>query len=960
MKPSEIQAKIETLQQQLDVLKSGDAQEIVLQTLLEKIADLQTQLTALGDRSMAIGGDVDHSILNTGDDNTIVRAENYIEKQIVGGEEPGDPAALRTAYLNRILESTSQLSLTGIDRKAASEAEARLSLSAVYTALLTLSPASIEHLTREEYREQGDRFLSALEQLNQHHRLVLLGDPGSGKSTFVNFAALCLAGENLGHSTVNLNLLTTPLPPDENQRREKDEEPQPQPWDHGALLPVRVILRDFAARGLPPVGETATAKHLWDFIATELAAANLESYEKHLVKELLKTGGLLLLDGLDEVPAAQQRRAQIKQAVEDFAATFGKCRILVTSRTYAYQKQDWRLNGFKETILAPFNKGQIRQFVEHWYAHIAVLRDLQRDDAQGRAELLKNAIFSSDRLRGLAERPLLLTLMSSLHAWRGGSLPEKREELYADTVDLLLDWWESPKVVRDGQGTEIIRQPSLAEWLKIDRDRVRELLNHLAYQAHANQPDLTGTADVSEGDLVGGLMRLSQNPDVNPARLVEYISQRAGLLVSRGVGVYTFPHRTFQEYLAACYLTDHDYPDRVADLARKDPNRWREVALLAGAKAARGTSAAIWLLVEGLCYRELEGETNPEDEWGAHLAGQALLENAVCQDVSERNQPKEDRVCTWLTAIVQRGLLPPTERAAAGVTLAHLGDERPEIMRLDAMPFCYIPAGPFRMGEGESEKEVDLPDYWMAQYPVSNAQYAAFMAAGGYAEKRFWPEAQKDDIWQDGKIKGSYENEAEDTPWIFGEPFNLSNHPVVGISWYEALAFTRWLTEKWHTADSLPHGWSVALPSEAQWEKAARGGLQIPAESLIHIASSEVLSAMPGLEMINKMPARDYPWGEEFDPAKANTRETGLGTTSVLGCFPAGMSPYGVLDLSGNIWEWNMDWYDDDKDPRVVRGGSWIYTGWDARCAYRNRNNPDDRDYNIGFRVILSLANSES
>ena len=123
--------------------------------------------------------------------------------------------------------------------------------------------------------------------------------------------------------------------------------------------------------------------------------------------------------------------------------------------------------------------------------------------------MLKTAIQRSERLAELATRPLLLTLMASLHAWRGGSLPEKREELYADAVDLLLDWWESPKIVRDAGGQMLVRHASLAEWLKVDREKMRELLNELAYRAQATQPDLVGTADVPEGDLVSGLMRLS-------------------------------------------------------------------------------------------------------------------------------------------------------------------------------------------------------------------------------------------------------------------------------------------------------------------------------------------------------------------------------------------------------------------------------------------------------------------
>ncbi|MCB0059814.1 MAG: NACHT domain-containing protein, partial [Caldilineaceae bacterium] len=290
-------------------------------------------------------------------------------------------SALRTAYLHRVREQCGALSLAGIDPAAANprETESRLRLDAVYTALLTRTPRERPEEKNEKdlprLLERDAPPLSALEQLDRHPKLVLQGDPGSGKSTFVNFVALCLAGEALGDERTNLRRLTAPLPDDD-----RDENQTPQPWSHGALLPVPVVLRDFAATGLPRDG-AASAYHLWAFIETSLRAASLADYVAPLCKELHEHGGLLLLDGLDEVPEAERRRTQVRQAVEDFVKSFGNCRVLVTSRTYAYQNQGWRLDGFKEAMLAPFSDGQIRRFVTNWYRHAAGAERLKQEDA---------------------------------------------------------------------------------------------------------------------------------------------------------------------------------------------------------------------------------------------------------------------------------------------------------------------------------------------------------------------------------------------------------------------------------------------------------------------------------------------------------------------------------------------------------------------------------------------------
>ena len=512
-------------------------------------------------------------------------------------EEGTNPASLRAAYLHRLARQLYRLPLSGVDPKVATGKGSRdLELAAVYTALMTQRPETEGDVKRkrgEGHPKESSRRLSALAVLNKERRLALLGDPGSGKSTFVNFAGLCLAGEELDDPTVNLTLLTAPLPmEDEQDRFENEKEFRPQAWGHGFLLPVRVVLRDFAARGLPAKGRPADGSTLWNFIVSELGEV-LKEYVPYLKKTLQEEGGLILLDGLDEVPDADRRRVQVKQAVQGFEADFGRCRFLITSRTYAYQRQEWKLEGFSEAVLSPFTPDQIGCFIDRWYVHMAVIRNWNAGDAAGKAALLKAAVQRSPRLADLAASPLLLTLMASLHAWRGGSLPDRCEELYHDAVDLLLDQWEGPKVVLDAEGQPAVRQPSLAQWMAVDRSVMRSELNRLAFEAHRDQPDLVGTADIAQEKLVCGLMNVSRNPEVNPNQLIEYIRDRAGLLAERGNKVYAFPHRTFQEYLAACHLTDVDFPDEVARLLKVDPQRWREAVLLTGAKARRGTPAAV-------------------------------------------------------------------------------------------------------------------------------------------------------------------------------------------------------------------------------------------------------------------------------------------------------------------------------------------------------------------------------
>jgi predicted NACHT family NTPase len=234
------------------------------------------------------------------------------------GKAPSASAErLRASYLTWLIEQVRAVPLTGIDPTNIREETRRdLDLAAVYTGLMTrCAEAAAE---REPRAERDQKPLSALAVLNAERRLVLLGDPGSGKSTFINFVVLCMAGEILGRPEANLTVLRTPIPDDdETRRRRPDESPPPQPWEHGPLIPIRVVLREFVARGLLPAGQASEGsdKTLRQFILSEMAEP-LRDFADPLRVELLNNGGLLLLDGLDEVPDADQRRAQVKEAVE--------------------------------------------------------------------------------------------------------------------------------------------------------------------------------------------------------------------------------------------------------------------------------------------------------------------------------------------------------------------------------------------------------------------------------------------------------------------------------------------------------------------------------------------------------------------------------------------------------------------------------------------------------------------
>lgn len=275
----------------------------------------------------------------------------------------------------------------------------------------------------------------------------------------------------------------------------------------------------------------------------------------------------------------------------------------------------------------------------------------------------------------------------------------------------------------------------------------------------------------------------------------------------------------------------------------------------------------------------------------------------------------------------RHSITPPPRHPLAvpqgNTTLPHIVTDKSPLN----MQWCWIPASTFTMGSDkyDREKPIHKPHvdgFWMARYPVTNAQYRLFIEADGYNKREWWTDAG----WQQRERDGWQEPRYwQDEKW------NGNDQPVVGVSWYEGMAFCRWASE--HT------GQRIYLPTEAEWEKAARG-----------------------------TDGRTYPWGEAQPTDKlCNFNQSwNLGRTTPVGNYsPQGDSPYGCADMAGNMYDWTNSWYQayegntiSDKNYgeiyRVVRGSTWFIGVSDVRCAYRGGIIPLNGIFIVGFRCAIT------
>jgi formylglycine-generating enzyme required for sulfatase activity len=837
--------------------------------------------------------------------------------------------------------------------------------------------------------------------------MVLLGEPGSGKSTSLRHLA-------------RVKLQAAASDPASTR------------------LPLFVNLGDHA--GGSPADFLAEQWRQW------YGAADLEA--------VMLAGRLwLLADGLNELPAADERDYEVRvQAWRRFLKPDGGQfppgnRALVACRVADYGTGI----DLPRLQVEPMDEARIADFVTRRFRAAP-------ERGQGLLDALhadRGARGAEHGLYGLARNPFWLVMLADV-CLEGDQLPRNRAQLAQRFVDRWLAY-EADRLPEDQVLTEL------------ERAALQVALDGLAFASlgrgqNTPQPQEWVLKQLPEQVKVSRYS-VAIPPDTTLRR-----AEAACLLECRGpveARLVRFYHQLLLEHFAGRELLrrfqagDEESAGRLPALWRTpwaekwqfvesawDPlappptTGWEEATVLAAARAAlldlEPAGDGNWPRLVLAVLRH-----NPP------LAARCLLEAGVSPLPEEAQATLAERLLAVIDDPAATQGLDPRQRLslriACGKALGHLGDPRivgGERRRPDGVRFILpewsqvIPAGPFQMGSRRDDPDaydheysqatgfkphrVDIPyDYAIGRHPVTNAEYACFVQDGGYQEEEHWttenarawlrgeldlagptveywrllapqvragqldpdellaqrrisPEAAESYKWaaQAGNEEleaavrraysaaGSGRRPTQPRFWDDSR-YNNPSQPVVGVCWFEAMAYCAWLTRRINEsanyigADALVQHVAdpqIRLPGEAEWEKAARW---------------------------DGAAARRFPWGETWDAARANTLEGRVLSTTPAGVYPEGASPWGALDLAGNVWEWTCSRWGaefarpdfsypyrpadgrEDTEPsdlRVVRGGSWYNAARSARAAYRLRYDPDIGGDLLGFRLVLQLS----
>jgi formylglycine-generating enzyme required for sulfatase activity/Cdc6-like AAA superfamily ATPase len=801
-----------------------------------------------------------------------------------------------------------------------------------------------------------------------HRHVVVLGPPGTGKTTLVHHLIYSLAAEPAERAL--------PI-----HVRVGDVEVQPD--DHVATL----------LSGVHELGRPSERDE------------RMEELARFLAEEVERGDVVLCIDGLDEVPA--DRLGPVIRAVIEVADRFPSCRVIVTCREYDYANlRDAQRLPFPELTLLPFDIELIYLYVDRWYEAYTRLQPMRHANEKKRQ--LKDRIRENDDLYDLATTPILLTLIT-LMSVTAGTLPAGRSSLYNNMVRMLLTErapWRAPDSDSSVMVEDVLPIAALVAnrlQLRVDDD----------YSHAAQGFTMAELREIIE-------THVGIRPDSSPSEYTEALAkvsgylarmtQTNGLVVDQGNRILKFAHRSLQEFLAGIhFLNGATYEE---GLACAHLGIWRDPMLLMAGHGA-GESMSLFYLVKFMT--DLSSMDTGEDgeplarlamvaEMLAEIGRPALLAQGYVRVFADHKGGAPETglwprvVAELYQAAISGDDMHIATRVRVLSALGDLGDPRfleanGTIRRPAPATMVDLPRGRFRLGTTSPDviasskldmapvREVTLPRYFIGRHPVVNVEYGAFIDAGGYEDDRYW-DTEEARLWlhgDEGFIEQLY-NESHESferdfqpeladrrhsaaellnnlrlmaasrkePFFWqNHPLNRPNQPVVGVNWWEARAYCAWLNAR-RRAEGLNDGLEFRLPTEHEWERATRP----------------------------KGEPRDYPWGNAPpDGTRAHYRDGQVKAqrATPVGAFPAGTWAGGPFDMAGNIWEWTASKavgpgpdHDHERDQplsvsdRVIRGGSWYCLDPTAmRTSYRGLDRLQNVYVDLGFRLAASHAASD-
>ena len=734
---------------------------------------------------------------------------------------PGDPSA----YLDGLREETSHFEVQGLtfgDNKAY-----RFPIGQFYIPLTTSTSVGAE-------MRSGS--IPLLDALALHRKLLVVGDPGSGKSTFLKRVAFQLCNE----------------------------------YALGRPLPVRIdasvfsnyISQQMALKQGP--ADPCSPEWIAAFVGAHCDDNN-RNLSAGYVRAMLRAGQCyVLIDGLDEAPD-EVHRERLVQLIRAAAGAFKGCRFVVTSRPEGKVP----IRDFEEVLIGDLEPEAIREFLAK-LASLLYPADAVKE-RQFRTEL-EGAVNGRREIRKMTRNPVMLTALAVLQH-NNVKLPEKRVDLYGS----ILVWLSKQRTKKPGR-------------LPADECLLRLRGLALAMQDHEDgrrRQVKLGWAGDKLAKYFGGREAAE--------KFLRAEQTDSGIVVSRGneIGYW---HLTFQEYLAALEIAGWEDAEQFkllvegADAKIYKPE-WREPVLLYAGLLHNAGPRKVDALLRRVLDKMGERPGLADRARCVGLIG-AVLPDLVGYKIADGRYEESLGLVMDIFDAEKSKRVPFADRLAAAEALGQAGDPR-----LKGHEWVTIPESRgYWIGAQKNDKEawpdetlrkVDLASFRIGKYPVTVGQYSRFVEEGTA------PDREPQD----------WEGQQEHPNW-----------PVVNVTWHQATAYCAWAGGR--------------LPTEEEWERAARGPK-----------------------------CTKYPWGnDDVDPSRANYAESKVSHPTPVGLYPSGASEERVLDLIGNVLEWTASEWSEGSGTRVWRGGSFDYDRRYARSSYRDDNQPDVLLHNLGFRLAGGIT----